>query len=372
MDSSDSHSVVLQTVQNAYVGTHMLSVMAETQHKSETYKACIRAQEQCKTVLTEYEEHGTFGFDMEKAIALLNHVSRLARDLWNIQLTGSLEKINLRIVNDIADAERCVYGQPDDEPVACPAPLEKLIGQLEHERQSDAGTGSPYQVMLAKNEHAVIKAGMQAADSMMSWASTIKTNAHDDKKNNHATKKENFAWEPLITEPNPERTCDRVALPDNPKGFATIKEFEAWLSAIDEAGGLPDFRLQETVLEACTNTPGKYRQHAERMAESWHKQIANLPQDWTAEAANLFVHSACSIDLDTLNDEAIDLVKASVASAKKRSLEKMVCNGLNDEDHAEFAQSLEERRQQLIEELESLDELIDQGGTSKILSPGQS
>jgi len=358
--SIENENVVAQALINAYIGTSMLTVMARQQNNARSQEACVLANQKCQDALQHFELSEEL--DMPATKILLNAISRLARDLWNIQMTPTGEQINLRIVNDIAIAERHIEAPETANAIGQPANLEHFIADLRGKLKTTENL-SPYLAMLAENDEALTIEGLRAATQVSDSIRNIEA------KNLQPT----IVEKPVSPEgtAQPARSCKTSKLPNKEPTLSTIQELETWISAIAEAGGLPDATVFAETLNECEKAPRKANDHTEHLVERWASQFKNLPEDWVEDASKRLVRSACSTELDTLNDTAVDRVRKTLSAFNVQvpAVEVLVEDkpaspevGSETNVDALDAKSIDElmdRKERLMEELDQIEEAIE-------------
>lgn len=359
MYSIENENVVAQVLRNAYIGTSMLTVMARQQNNARPQEACVIANQKCEDALQHFELSEEL--DLPSAKILLNSISRLARDLWNIQMTSTGEKINLRIVNDIAIAERHIEAPEMANAIEQPANLEYFVADLRGEFKTTESL-SPYLAMLARNDEALTTEGLRAA-----------TQLSDKLRNIEATNLQ----PPVVEKPVslkgaalPTRSCKTSKLPNKEPKLSTIQEFETWISDIAKAGGLPDATVVNDTLNECEKAPWKAKDHAEHLVERWASQFKNMPEDWVKDASKRLVRSACSTEFDTLNDTAVDRVRKTLSAfnvqapavevlVKDKPASPEAGSEIVDALDSKSIDDLMNRKEHLLEELDQIEEAIE-------------
>jgi hypothetical protein len=357
--STDNQQVVLQTLENAYVGASMLAVMAKQQNRHDTHAECALAQKRCHETLIDAEADPD-EMDFQAINTLLNGVSKLARTLWNMQMSSASEQINLRIVNDVADAERHIE-RPECAPeVPCPSPLGELIEHLDRNKDI-TDNPTPLTKLLMQNDQEMLSEGKKTMADLAHARST----------------QESVPAQPESPSESSQGSlkCKPGELPKEPPKKTSIDELSHWLERINAAQGLPDRNVIIDALDQCRSLPTKSRQHAVDLAEEWESQFENLPSGWADSAAEYFTHAACSTDLDTLSQSAEERVRACFEAlpepeelAEVESEESVSAGELDDlPDHS--MEQLEARRERLLAELEQIDEAIDNQSSAYSSAP---
>jgi hypothetical protein len=361
--SSDNQTAVLQTLENTYVGSAMLAVMAQQQNRPDTRAECLMAQQRCYEAMIEGESDPD-GMDFETTNELLEHVSKLARGLWNMQMSFVGEQINLRIVNDIADAERHIQRPESAAEIPCPSPIGSLIDRLVGSREATENP-SPYRKMLIENDDRILDEGKRAASEVADREDQAQATKPKTDQSHDAGGSESYE--------KPTRTCIKAFLPTDKPSLSTIEVFQDWLDDVDRAHALPDTEVFIKTLDLCESQTNRNRQHASTLAEDWSAQFTNLPRDWVEDAARIVVNAACSTELDTFNDRAIDRIRACINSIPivigEDTQETPDTHKDNPEPGIESVDDLEERRENLLAELEKIDEAIDSRSSSQFSSP---